>query len=68
MFSTGFPGAVSPLSHRGVSIPQNAKAWLPPIRLTYSHEYSYENKYNPIVGKRFEYYVHMEVSWAGSPR
>ena len=25
-------------------------AWFPPIRLTYSHVYSYENKYNPIGG------------------
>ena len=26
------------------------KAWLPPMRLTYSHIYSFENKYNPIGG------------------
>ena len=26
------------------------KAWFPPMRLTYSHVYSYENKYNPIHG------------------
>ena len=24
------------------------KAWFPPMRLTYSQVYSYENKYNPI--------------------
>ena len=27
-----------------------SKAWFPPMRLTYSHLYSYENKYNPIGG------------------
>ena len=26
------------------------KAWLPPMRLTYSHVYYFENKYNPIGG------------------
>ena len=26
------------------------KAWFPPMRLTYSQVYSYENKYNPIGG------------------
>ena len=29
---------------------QHAKAWFPPMRLTYLHVYSYENKYNPIGG------------------
>ena len=27
-----------------------SKAWFPPMRLTYSHVYSYENKYNPVGG------------------
>ena len=27
-----------------------SKAWFPPMRLTYSHVYSYENKYNLIGG------------------
>ena len=26
------------------------KAWFPPMRLTYSRVYFYENKYNPIGG------------------
>ena len=29
---------------------KHSKAWFPPMRLTYSHVYSYENKYNPIGG------------------
>ena len=26
------------------------KTWFPPMRLTYSYVYSYENKYNPVGG------------------
>ena len=29
---------------------QYIKAWFPPMRLTYSHVYPYENKHNPIGG------------------
>ena len=43
------------------------KAWFPPMRLTYSHVYSYENKYNLIgrnasnnLKKKLDYWDHTE--------
>ena len=41
---------INDLRNPNFSLNMPYKAWFPPMRLTYSYVYSYENKYNSIGG------------------